>query len=58
MSKTQDPDGHADAAEALAKAHRMKPGPERDEALKKAGQLQIAAEIKGYLASKELRPPR
>jgi hypothetical protein len=48
----------ARAAEALARARKMKPGAERNEALKKAGQLQTAADIKGYLASKELRPPK
>jgi hypothetical protein len=36
----------------------MKPGLERDEALKKAGQLQSAADMMGYLKSKELRPPK
>jgi hypothetical protein len=36
----------------------MKPGPERSEALKKAGQLQSAADMMGYLKSKELRPPK
>jgi sulfur relay (sulfurtransferase) DsrC/TusE family protein len=57
----QLPDRHdwqARAAEALAKARKMKPGAERNEALKKAGQLQVAADIKGYLASKELQPPK
>ncbi len=60
-SKGQSPDRHdwlARAAEALEKARKMKPGAERNEALKKASQLQIAADIKGYLASKELRPPK
>jgi hypothetical protein len=61
MSKGQTPgrhDWYARAAEALEKARKMKPGAERNEALKKAGQLQTAADIKGYLASKELRPPK
>jgi hypothetical protein len=60
-SKEQSPDRHdwlARAAEALERARRMKPGPERNEALKEAGQLQVAADIKGYLTSKELRPPK
>ena len=48
----------ARAAETLEKARKLKPGAERNEALKKASQLQIAADIKGYLASKELRPPK
>jgi hypothetical protein len=57
----QSPDRHhwfARAAEALEKARKMKPGPERSEALKKAGQLQSAADMMGYLKSKELRPPK
>jgi hypothetical protein len=61
MSKGQPPDRHdwlARAAEALEKARKMKPGAERNEALKKTGQLQTAADIKGYLASKELQPPK
>jgi hypothetical protein len=59
--KGQIPDKHdwlARAAEALEKARKMKPGAERNEALKKAGQLQNAADVMGYLRSKELRPPK
>ena len=51
-------DGLARAAVALEKARKMKPGAERNEALKKAGQLQSAADMMGYLKSKELRPPK
>jgi hypothetical protein len=51
-------DWYARAAEALEKARKMKPGAERTDALKKAGQLQVAADIKGYLSSRELRPPK
>jgi hypothetical protein len=51
-------DWFARAAEALEKARKMKPGRERNEALKKAGQLQSAADMMGYLNSKELRPPK
>jgi len=57
----QLPDKHdwqARAAEALEKARKMKPGAERTEALKKAGQLQVAADMRGYLSSRELRPPK
>jgi hypothetical protein len=36
----------------------MKPGVERNEALKKAGQLPSAADMMGYLKSKELQPPK
>jgi hypothetical protein len=55
---SQSPDWQARAAEALEKARRMKPGPERNEALKKAGQLQSATDMMGYLKSKELQPPK
>ena len=51
-------DWQARAAEALDKARKMKPGAERTEALKKAGQLQVAADMRGYLSSRELRPPK
>jgi hypothetical protein len=60
-SKGQSPDRHhwfARAAEALEKARKMKPGAERNAALKKAGQLQSAADMMGYLRSKELQPPK
>jgi hypothetical protein len=60
-AKGQSPDRHdwfARAAEALEKARKMKPGAERNKALKKAGQLQSAADMMGYLKSKELRPPK
>ena len=59
--REQSPDRHdwlARAAEALQKARKMKPGAERNEALKKAGQLQSAADMMGYLKSKELQPPK
>jgi hypothetical protein len=59
--KGQSPDRHdwlARAAEALEKARKLKAGPERNEALEKAGQLQNATEVMGYLKSKELRPPK
>lgn len=45
------------AAEALAIAQTMPPGPERDEAIRKAEQLRSAAEMKGYLSSGELKAP-
>jgi hypothetical protein len=60
-SNERSPDRHgwfARAAEALEQARKMKPGPERNDALKKAGQLQSAADMMGYLKSKELRPPK
>jgi hypothetical protein len=42
-------DWHARAEQALEKARRMKPGPARSQALKKAGQLLVAAELKRAL---------
>jgi hypothetical protein len=60
-SKGQSADRHdwlARAAEALERARKMKPGAERNEALKKASQLQSAADMMGYLKSRELRPPK
>jgi hypothetical protein len=39
-------DWHARAEDALEKARSMKPGPERALALKKAGQFQVAADLK------------
>jgi hypothetical protein len=39
-------DWDARAEDALTRARKMKPGPARAEALKKAGQLQVAADLK------------
>jgi hypothetical protein len=39
-------DWHARAERALETAREMKPGPERSQALKKAGELQVAADLK------------
>ena len=46
-------DWHARAEEALEKARRMKPGPARALALKKAGQLQVAADLKRALRAEQ-----
>jgi hypothetical protein len=43
-------DWYAHAQDALEKARKMKPGPERSLALKKAGQLQVAADLKLVLS--------
>jgi hypothetical protein len=51
-----DPDSHdwaARAAETLAQAKKLPPGLERSEAIKKAGQLRIAADMKNWLMAKE-----
>jgi len=45
-------DWHARAEEALEQARRMKPGPARSLALKKAGELQVAADLKRALRAK------
>ena len=44
-------DWQARAEDALEKARAMKPGPERIEAMKKAGQLRVAADLKRALKS-------
>jgi hypothetical protein len=44
-------DWQARAEDALEKARKMKPGPERIEAMKKAGQLRVAADLKRALKS-------
>ena len=46
-------DWHARAEQALEKARRMKPGPARALALKKAGQLQVAADLKRALRAEK-----
>jgi hypothetical protein len=46
-------DWHARAEQALERARRMKPGPERSLALKKAGQLQVAADLKRALKAEK-----
>lgn len=45
-----------DAREALEAARKMKPGPERAEALKRAGLLQFAADGGGVHFAKRGRP--
>jgi len=47
-------DWDARAEEALTRARKMKPGPARAEALKKAGQLQVAADLKRRLSKSTL----
>jgi hypothetical protein len=43
-------DWQARAEDALLKAQSMEPGPERAEAMKKAGQLRVAADLKRALS--------
>jgi hypothetical protein len=46
-------DWNARALEALENAKKLPPGSKRIEAIKKAGQLRIAADMKDLLATKE-----
>jgi hypothetical protein len=58
MKQTRNAGNHdwdARASEALANAKRLPTGSERSEAIKKAGQLRIAANMKDWLTAKE--PP-
>jgi hypothetical protein len=52
------PDLDAEALIALDEARRMKPGPERTEALKRAGILRNAADLQGLSFAKRGRPPK
>jgi hypothetical protein len=52
-NKVDDHDWAARAAEALAKAKKMPPGSMRCEAITKARQLRIAADMKKWLTTKE-----
>jgi hypothetical protein len=47
-----------EAQAALEQARRMAPGPERTEALKRAGILQNAVDMQGVLFAKRGRPPK
>jgi hypothetical protein len=56
MKQTRSAGNHdwdARASEALANAKRLPPGSERSGAIKKAGQLRIAADMKDWLTAKE-----
>jgi hypothetical protein len=41
------------ASEALAQAKKLPPGSKRSEAIRKAGQLRTAADMKNWLTAKE-----
>jgi hypothetical protein len=62
MTPEKDPDSKpdldAEALIALDEARRMKPGPERTEALKRAGILRNAADLQGLSFAKRGRPPK
>jgi hypothetical protein len=46
-------DWNARASEELANAKKLPPGSKRSEAIRKAGQLRIAADMKDLLMTKE-----
>jgi hypothetical protein len=51
-----NPDSHdwaVRASTALAQAKKLPPGPKRSEAIRKAGQLRVAADMKNWLMAKE-----
>jgi hypothetical protein len=52
------PDLDDEAQIALDAARRMKPGPERTEAMKRAGILRNAADLQGLFFAKRGRPPK
>ena len=47
-----------EALVTLEAARKMAPGPERTEAMKRAGILRNAADLQGWLSPKRDRPPR
>jgi len=48
----------AKADDALEEARSMPPGPERTEAMKKAGMLRNAADVYGIIFASKGRPPK
>jgi hypothetical protein len=48
----------AEAQIALEEARKMKPGPERTEAMKRAGILRNAADLRGLFVAKRGRPAK
>lgn len=52
------PDLEAKALAALEQARSMPPGPERTEAMKKAGILRKAADLQGIVFAKRGRPAK
>ena len=57
-SSQRSHDFEADADQALIAARELPPGPERIEALKKAGQLRNAADVYGVIFAKRGRPAK
>jgi len=62
MTPEKDPDAEldldAEAQIALEQARRMKPGPARTEAMKRAGTLRNAADLRGSLFARRGRPAK
>jgi hypothetical protein len=60
--KIKDPrpklDLETEALSALETARAMEPGPERTEAMKRAGILRNAADLTGFLFATRGRPPK
>jgi hypothetical protein len=56
--KDSRPDLDDEAQIALDAARQMKPGPERTEAMKRAGILRNAADLQGLFFAKRGRPPK
>jgi hypothetical protein len=54
----QDSDLDAQAQIALDEARAMPPGPEKTEALRRAGKLRNAADVHGFTFAKLGRPPK
>jgi hypothetical protein len=53
-----EPDLDEQAQIALEAARRLKPGPERTEAMKRAGTLRNAADLQGLFFARRGRPPK
>jgi len=51
-------DLETEALTALEEARAMEPGPERTEAMKRAGILRNAADLRGLLFARRGRPPK
>jgi hypothetical protein len=54
----QDPEVEDEAVKALEEARAMPHGPERTKAMKRAGDLRNAADLRGIVYAKRGRPPR
>jgi hypothetical protein len=54
----QNIDLDAQAQAALEKARALPAGPEKTEALRRAGMLRNAADVRGFIFAKRGRPPK